>query len=83
MTRTMVSSSYGRSLPFHVMVGDRWSLADGEALGAAAPRSFFIPDREHRERLRAGRFVKLVFVLDEPFRCRWGGENGGADVGRG
>lgn len=48
------------------MVGDGWSLADGEALHAAAPRSFFIPDREHRERLPAGRIVKLVFELDEP-----------------
>jgi hypothetical protein len=48
------------------MVGDGWSLADGEALHADAPRTFFIPDRAHRESIPVGRFVKLVFVLDEP-----------------
>jgi len=38
-----------------------WWLADGEALHAEHPRSFFIPDRERREALRPGELIKLEF----------------------
>ena len=38
-----------------------WWLADGEALHAEHPRSFFIPDRARREALRPGELVKLEF----------------------
>ena len=48
-----------------MVVAVGWSLADGEALHTAAPRRFFIPEREHREQLATGRIVKLVFVLDQ------------------
>jgi len=36
-----------------------WWLADGEALHAEHPRSFFIPTRERREALRPGELSDL------------------------
>jgi hypothetical protein len=41
-----------------------WWLADGEALHAAHPRSFFIPPAEDRRTLRVGQEVKLLFKFD-------------------
>lgn len=38
-----------------------WWLADGEALHAESPRSYFIPTRARREALRPGELVKLEF----------------------
>ncbi|MDA0179607.1 hypothetical protein OJ997_04810 [Solirubrobacter phytolaccae] len=38
-----------------------WWLADGEALHAEHPRSFFIPTRERREALQPGELIKLEF----------------------
>ena len=38
-----------------------WTLADGEKLNRAHPRSFFIPSREQRDRLVVGEDVKLAF----------------------
>lgn len=43
------------------MAAQIWSLADAENKHAAAPRSFFIPPREHRERLTVGSTAKLLF----------------------
>lgn len=39
-----------------------WWLSDGEKRAREAPRSFFVPPREHRDGLIAGRLVKLEFV---------------------
>ena len=38
-----------------------WTLGDGEALNREHPRSFFVPSRERRDRLRVGELVKLLF----------------------
>ncbi len=42
---------------------DGWCLEDGEALHAEAPATFWIPEREDRERLGRGDLVKLVFRI--------------------
>lgn len=43
-----------------------YRIADGEARRAAAPRSFFTPDRSERESLQPGDFAKLLFELVDP-----------------
>jgi hypothetical protein len=43
-----------------------WWLANAEERHAEAPRSFFIPPREHRENLEVGRLVKLIFEFAPP-----------------
>ena len=42
---------------------DGWALESGEARHAAAPKSFWIPDRQHRESLRPGLGAKLIFSI--------------------
>jgi uncharacterized protein YegJ (DUF2314 family) len=47
---------------------DGWCLDDGEAYHAAAPETFWVPDRELREGLEPGDFAKLIFRMnvDDP-----------------
>ncbi|WP_328829422.1 DUF2314 domain-containing protein [Nocardioides acrostichi] len=41
-------------------------LGDGEALNREHPRTFEIPSREERERLKPGDLVKLLFEILRP-----------------
>lgn len=40
---------------------DGWCLDDGEAYHAAAPDTFWVPDRNSRESLKPGDHAKLIF----------------------
>ena len=42
---------------------DGWCLEDGEAYHAAAPETFWIPDRSSRESLQPGDLAKLIFRI--------------------
>ena len=42
---------------------DGWELEDGEAYHAAAPNTFWIPERKHREGLYPGDYAKLIFRI--------------------
>ncbi|MCW2338397.1 uncharacterized protein YegJ (DUF2314 family) [Sphingobium sp. B2D3A] len=42
---------------------DGWSLEDGETYHAAAPKTFWIPDRQKRENLEPGDLAKLIFRI--------------------
>jgi uncharacterized protein YegJ (DUF2314 family) len=42
---------------------DGWCLEDGEARHAAAPDTFWIPERRRRESLRVGDLAKLIFRI--------------------
>ena len=42
---------------------DGWCLDDGEAYHAAAPETFWIPDRHRRESLEVGDLAKLIFRI--------------------
>lgn len=42
---------------------DGWCLDDGEAYHAAAPATFWIPERHRRESLEAGDLAKLIFRI--------------------
>src|SRR3954471_2746370 len=42
---------------------DGWCLDDGEAYHAAAPETFWLPDRHRRESLEAGDLAKLIFRI--------------------
>ena len=41
-----------------------WRLESGEARAAAAPETFEIPERDHRERIPVGWFAKLIFRIE-------------------
>ncbi len=50
--------------------GSGWSLEDGEAVHELYPRSFFIPQAEHRADIRPGETAKLSFVTgDDPTKA--------------
>lgn len=42
---------------------DGWCLDDGEARHAAAPQTFWLPDRHRRESLEVGDLAKLIFRI--------------------
>ncbi|MEV4932167.1 DUF2314 domain-containing protein [Sphingobium sp. LMA1-1-1.1] len=42
---------------------DGWCLDDGEGYHAAAPETFWIPDRQRRENLKPGDLAKLIFRI--------------------
>jgi uncharacterized protein YegJ (DUF2314 family) len=42
---------------------DGWCLDDGESYHAAAPETFWIPDRQTRESLEPGDLAKLIFRI--------------------
>lgn len=42
---------------------DGWCLDDGESRYAAAPETFWIPDRRRRESLEPGDLAKLIFRI--------------------
>jgi hypothetical protein len=42
---------------------DGWCLDSGEAYHADAPLTFWIPDRDRRERLQPGDYAKLIFNI--------------------
>jgi uncharacterized protein YegJ (DUF2314 family) len=42
---------------------DGWCLEDGEAYHAAAPATFWLPDRQRRESLQPGDLAKLIFRI--------------------
>ncbi len=42
---------------------DGWCLDDGEAYQAAAPETFWLPERHRRENLKVGDKAKLIFRI--------------------
>ena len=42
---------------------DGWCLEDGEAYHAAAPDTFWIPERHRRDSLQVGDLAKLIFRI--------------------
>ena len=42
---------------------DGWCLDDGEARHAAAPDTFWLPERQRRESLQPGDLAKLIFRI--------------------
>lgn len=42
---------------------DGWCLEDGEACHAAAPETFWLPERQQRESLQPGDLAKLIFRM--------------------
>lgn len=42
---------------------DGWCLDNGEAYHSAAPKTFWIPDRQSREALQTGDYAKLIFRI--------------------
>jgi hypothetical protein len=42
---------------------DGWCMEDAEAYHAKAPETFWIPERQRREGLKAGDFAKLIFRI--------------------
>jgi hypothetical protein len=42
---------------------DGWCLEDGEAYHAAAPETFWLPERQRRESLQPGDVAKLIFRI--------------------
>lgn len=59
-------------------MGDKatWWLADGEAQRAETPRSFWMPPRWRRKRLRLGQFAKVIFRFPPRPHERWGEPEG-------
>lgn len=53
-----------------------WWLANGEAQRAATPWSFHMPPRWRRQRLRPGRFAKVIFNFPLRHHESWGEVDG-------